>query len=267
MIDYRDRYYIAPRMALIGVGEVNHDDFVNLAKKYFSGVASKPKIGFIEGPEDPKYIGTEMRVHEDNLSHLYYAIAFEGPPIHSADSIVIHMIQLLIGNWDISMGCGKYSSSQFCSLVAHQDLARSVQPFNHAYTDTSLFGIQTISSGNDEQTEFLNSETVYALTKFCYKVRDEDVARVKNTLKNHYLSLYEGRLDNICEEIGKQILFFGRRPSPAEMFARIDSITKDDVLRVAQKYIYDQEPVVVALGNAKYILDYTWIRQYTYYWR
>jgi hypothetical protein len=45
------------------------------------------------------------------------------------------------------------------------------------------------------------------------------------------------------------------------MFARIDSITKDDVLRVAQKYIYDQDPVVTAIGNCHYILDYNIMRQ------
>jgi mitochondrial-processing peptidase subunit beta len=267
MLNYRDTFYTAPRMALVGVGEINHNDFVSLAKKYFSGVQSKPKNGYSDKVQEPTYIGAEVRVQEDNIPNLYHAVAFQGPSIHSADMLTINMIQLLIGNWDISMGAGKASSSQFCSLVAHQGLARNVQAFNHAYSDTSLFGIQTVSNGTDENTEDLNSETIYALTKFCYKVRDEDVIRAKNILKIQILSQYEGRLDSVCEEVGKQILFYGRRPSPAEMFSRIDSITKEDVLRVAQKYIYDQDPIVTAIGNTHYILEYQWMRQYTYYWR
>jgi len=239
---------------------------LNWQKKYFSNLKSK-SIDSFASDNHPKYVGTEIRLFDEGIPNLYMAIAFQGPPIHSADMLTINMIQILIGNWDVGMGCGKSSSSQFCHLVAHQGLARNVQAFNHAYSDTSLFGIQTISTGDDEQTEDLNSETVYAMTKFCYKVRNEDVERAKNILKNQILSQYEGRLDSVCEEVGKQIIFYGRRPSPAEMFARIDSISKEDVLRVAQKYIYDQDPVVTAIGKCGSILDYGVIRQYTYYWR
>jgi processing peptidase subunit beta len=201
MLEYRQENYIAPKMILVGVGEVDHKDFVDLAKKYFSNLKSSPEHEVLQ--TEAKYVGTEVKIIEENIPNLYYALAFQGPPIHSADMLTINLIQILIGNWDISMGSGKSTSSQFCSLVAHQELARSVQAFNHAYSDTSLFGIQTISNGGDEETEDLNTETAYALTKFCYKVRVEDVERGKNILKNQILSQYEGRLDSVCEEVGK----------------------------------------------------------------
>ena len=40
-----------------------------------------------------------------------------------------------------------------------------------------------------------------------------------------------------AEEIGRQMLAFGRRMSLAETFARIDAIESDDVTRVAEKVI------------------------------
>jgi len=105
------------------------------------------------------------------------------------------------------------------------------------------------------------------MVRYCYQVRPEDLLRAKNILKNQILSLYEGRLDEICEEIGKQLLFYGRRPSSFEMFARIDSITPEQIIATAQKYIYDKDPAFASIGRVFWALDYNWLRINTYNWR
>jgi processing peptidase subunit beta len=198
---------------------------------------------------------------------LYQAIAFQGPSIHSPDILPVNIIQILLGSWDKAMGAGKHISSPLCQFIADNDLARSVTSFNHAYSDTGLFGIQTVSVGSEDKTETLNVEVMSQMTRLCYKLKEADLVRAKNILKNQILGQYEGRLDNICEEMGKQMLFYGRRPSLAEMFARIDLITTDQVQKVAQKYIYDQDPVSACVGDSFWAVDYQWLRLFTYYWR
>jgi processing peptidase subunit beta len=269
MIDYRDAWYTAPRMVLVGVGDINHDDFVALAKKYFSAVPSTPKKSelFSTAIEPTKYLGSEVRVYDSNIPLLYQAIAFQGPSLSSPDILPVNIIQILLGSWDKAMGAGKHIGSPLCQFVAEHGLARSVSSFNHAYSDTGLFGVQTVSVGSEEGTESLNVEVMSHLTRLCYKVKEEDLIRAKNILKNQILSQYEGRLDNICEEMGKQMLFYGRRPSLGEMFARIDLITTEQVQAVAQKYIYDQDPVSACVGDSFWAVDYNWLRIFTYYWR
>lgn len=262
MLDFRKNHYTGPNMTLVGVGDINHNDFVNLAKKYFNNLSSQT----VE-LEKTQYLGSELKVWDDKIPLLYQAIAFQGPPIHSAEILTVNIIQILLGSWDMAMGAGKHISSNLCSFVAEEGLARSISAFNHAYSDTGLFGVQTVCDPDEEKTESLNLEVMGQMTKLSYKVREEDLIRAKNVLKNQILANYEGRLENVCEEIGKQLLFFGRRPTLSEMFARIDNITTEQVKAVAQKYIYDQDPVAVSVGNCLWAVDYNWLRSMTYYWR
>ena len=43
-----------------------------------------------------------------------------------------------------------------------------------------------------------------------------------------------------AEDIGRQMLAYGRRIPKAEMFARIDAVDADTVRAVADRFIYDQ---------------------------
>ena len=263
MVEYRDTFYTAPNMILVGVGEVDHTKLTNLAKKFFSKLPSKQ----VTLKSEPKYIGTEVKLFDKNIPLLYQAIGFEGPSLHSADMLSVNVLQILLGSWDISTGGGKHIHSSLCTMVAENGWARSISSFNHSYSDTGLFGVQMVSDGEDVPTESLNIEVVAHMAKFCYKIEEFDLQRAKNILKNQILSQYEGRLDDVCEEIGKQILFFGRRPSVAEMFARIDTITTDQVMAVAQKYIFDQDPFICSIGKALWALDYNMLRNQTYQWK
>lgn len=49
-----------------------------------------------------------------------------------------------------------------------------------------------------------------------------------------------------AEDIGRQILAYGRRIPKAEMFARVDAVDGDTIRAVADRFIYDQ--VQTSLG-------------------
>ena len=94
---------------------------------------------------------------------------------------------------------------------------------------------------------------------------DEDLARGKAQLKFNMLQQMDGSSPS-AEEIGRQLLTFGRRMSLAETFARIDAIETSDVKRVADKIIWDQEVAFAAVGkNLKYVMDMNGLRRGTYW--
>lgn len=263
MDSYRNTFYTAPRMTLVGVGSVNHDELVKLGENYFSKVQSS--TGSDKTPE-AHFTGSDMKHFNPEIPFLHIAIGFEGPSISSPDILVLNVIQLLLGSYDKAMGAGRYVTTPYCQQIVDQDLARSVVPFNHAYSDRGLFGVQIVADGG-ETTDTLMVETVKAMTRLCYKVDDFELERAKNLLKNQMLSSYEGNLDGVLEEVGRQVLFYGRRPSVAEMYARIDSITVNDVKRVATKYIYDKDPVVASIGKVEECVEWSWLRIWTYTWK
>lgn len=55
----------------------------------------------------------------------------------------------------------------------------------------------------------------------CSQITENEVARAKNQLKTHLLLQLDGTTP-ICEEIGRQMLVYGRRVPINELLARID---------------------------------------------
>ncbi|KFH07463.1 mitochondrial processing peptidase, partial [Toxoplasma gondii VAND] len=78
-------------------------------------------------------------------------------------------------------------------------------------------------------------------------VTDEEVERAKAQLKTQLL----GHLDSttaVAEDIGRQMLAYGRRMPLAEFLKRLEVIDAEEVKRVAWKYLHDAEVAVAGLG-------------------
>ena len=90
-------------------------------------------------------------------------------------------------------------------------------------------------------------------------------ARAKMQLKYNILQQMDGTSPS-AEEIGRQMITFGRRMNLAETFARIDAIEPADVQRVAESIIWDQEVAFAAIGpGLKQVGDLNHLRRGTYW--
>lgn len=58
-------------------------------------------------------------------------------------------------------------------------------------------------------------------------------------------------LADVAESIGRELLVYGRRIPKAEMFARIDAVDADTVRAVADRFIYDQDVAIAAVGDTQ----------------
>lgn len=74
-------------------------------------------------------------------------------------------------------------------------------------------------------------------------------------------------LADVAESIGRELLVYGRRIPKAEMFARIDAVDADTVRAVADRFIYDQDIAIAAVGDPQFLPDYNWFRRRTYWIR
>jgi len=99
-----------------------------------------------------------------------------------------------------------------------------------------------------------------------YDVTDFEVERAKNALKTNMLLQLDGTTA-ICEDIGRQMLCYGRRIPLHELEARIDAVDADMVREVCDKYIWDKCPAVAAIGPIENCPDYTEIRSKMYWYR
>ena len=87
------------------------------------------------------------------------------------------------------------------------------QPFCTCYNDTGLFGVYVVSKGDKDTfadlTHHIQEETVQLTTG----VSSDDLERAKANLKFNLLQQLDGTSPT-AEEIGRQMLTYGRRSAP-----------------------------------------------------
>lgn len=64
----------------------------------------------------------------------------------------------------------------------------------------------------------------------------------------------------ICEDIGRQILCYGRRIPLHELEARINNVTAENVRNVCTKYFINRNPAIAAVGPIENLPAYDEIR-------
>jgi len=130
--------------------------------------------------------------------------------------------------------------------------------------DTGLFGVYMVAPEN--KLEDLAWYTLHALLKVVHQTTDEEVEYAKAQLKTNYLSSISS-LAGANDNLGRQMLTYGRVMSPAEFFARVDALTVADVKAAADQVVNDQDHALAAVGPLHELPDYNWIRRRSYWLR
>lgn len=262
--DYIQTHYTAPRMVISGAGAIDHSELCNLAGEHFGDLPTAPKGG-VEVAMDPAvFTGSDVRIKFDSDNNAHIALAFEGASWTSEYAFPLMLLQTMLGSYDRTSGLGKNVASKMCQEVAEHELAHSISTFNTCYKDTGLFGIYAVAP--DNKLDDLMWYVMGNLVRMVHNPSDEEVERAKVNLKATMLMGLDGN-SNVAEDIGRQLLTYGRRMTPAEIFSRIDAITVDDIKATAGKVINDQDHALAAVGGIHELPDYNWIRRHSYYLR
>lgn len=160
----------------------------------------------------------------------------------------------MLGSWDKSSAAGVNGASPLAHDLAANDLADSYMAFNTNYHDTGLFGVHFVSSKADHLDD-VAYVVMRELSRLAVDVSDEEVLRGREQLKASLTLHLEGGTSAIAEDIGRQLLTYGRRIPRAELFARIDAVTPAVVNAVASRFIRDRDVVVAAMGPTQFLPD------------
>lgn len=254
--------YTAPRMVLAAAGGVDHEELVRLAEKAFTGLPSSPSVW---KPEPAVYTGSEVRMRDDTMSHAHMVIGVQGASWTSPDYFPLLVTQAIMGSWNRGLAGGHNLGSRLAQVVSRNNLAQSFMSFKTSYSDTGLFGIYMVSD-HIYDLDDLVYEVQQEWVRICLNATEGEVARAKAQLKASLLLSLDGTTP-ICEDIGRQLLTYGKRYSWAELHRMIDAVDAATVRRVASDYLYDRDPAIVALGPIGSFPDYNRIRTATLWLR
>lgn len=197
----------------------------NQASHYTGGFLSLPPLAIPPNPMLPR------------VSHIH--LAFESLPIDSPDIYSLATLQTLLGGGGSfsAGGPGKGMYSRLYTNVLNQyGWVENCMAFNHAYTDSGLFGISAACATQyvprmldtmARELALLSTETGHG------RLSDIEVKRAKNQLRSSLLMNLESRMVEL-EDLGRQVQVHGRRVPVKEMVANIEKVTIADLRRVAK---------------------------------
>ncbi|KAI1868213.1 hypothetical protein JX265_007036 [Neoarthrinium moseri] len=190
--------------------------------------------GFVSLPSQPPSYNPLQPV----FTHIH--LAFEGLPIASDDIYALATLNTLLGGGGSfsAGGPGKGMYSRLYTNVLNQHAwVESCIAFNHSYTDSGLFGISAMCiPGRTQPMLDVMCQELRALTLSTgfAALGQVEVSRAKNQLRSSLLMNLESRMVEL-EDLGRQVQVHGRKVPVHEMCRKIESLTVEDLRRVAQQ--------------------------------
>ncbi|KAL7226843.1 hypothetical protein ACSBR1_021838 [Camellia fascicularis] len=214
--------------------------------------------------EQAIFTGSEVRIIDDDIPLVQFAVAFNGASWTDPDSIAFMVMQSMLGSWNKNAGGGKHMGYELAQRVGINEIAENMMAFNTNYKDTGLFGVYAIAK--PDCLDDLAYAIMYEMSKLCYRVFEADVTRACNQLKSSLLLHIDGTCP-VAEDIGRQLLTYGRRIPFVELFSRINVVDASTVKRVANRFIFDQDVAIAAMGPIQGLPYYNWFSRRTYWLR
>jgi processing peptidase subunit beta len=241
LASYIKTNYTADRMVLVGAGGVDHGELVKAAEKAFGAlpVSSNPiPLGRTAHPK-PDFVGSEVRVRDDDIPTAHIAVAVEGVSWSSPDYYPMLVMQSIFGNWDRALGSASLLSSRLSDTISKHNLANSYMSFSTSYSDTGLWGIYLVTENLTNLDDMIHF-TLREWTRMSISPTGAEVERAKSQLKASLLLGLDGTTA-IAEDIGRQLVTSGQRMTPRQIENAIDAVTPEEIKRVAQKYLWDKD--------------------------
>jgi predicted Zn-dependent peptidase len=231
--NYMSSYYNADNIVFAAVGNIDHDEIINLAAQNFSKFSSNKTI---KHRKCYNYVGGSYADVRD-LEQVHTIIGFDGVAISSSDYYTMAIFSSILG--------GGMSSRLFQEVREKRGLVYAIYSFSSCYKNNGAFGIYAATSA-DKLSE-LSDVVMAEVLKTQHDISEKEFNRTKAQFRSSLLMSAESNSSS-CEQIVNQTIAFGRPLERAEILEKIDTVTIDDVKRLCGT-ILSSSPSVVTVGK------------------
>ncbi|XP_011315156.1 mitochondrial-processing peptidase subunit beta-like [Fopius arisanus] len=264
---FRTRLFQPHNITMISTGGTSFEELQCLAGRYLEDddpcKTSEPIYQEIY-PESLafRYTGSEMRYRDDDQELGYVAMAVEGPGQENCgDHCVMTVAKDFVGQWSLADGGYKNNAPHLAERAFGTDMCHLYKSFNIGWNCTGLWGCYFVCE--KMQLEDMVFMVQKEWMRLCTSITSKEVARAVNQCKMRELMSVKTPEDRFLD-IAMCIYYRGTYQTFNERLARYDEVSLDGLRQVADKYIYDQCPVISALGRIENLPDYNFIRTYMY---
>lgn len=240
--EYIKNYIVGNRMVLAGCG-VSHDQLLSVANKHLSHF---PKESPISIPEtSPGYTGGVNYLAVEDIEHALVSLHFEFGGIDDPDFYIYFSIYTMLGGGGSfsagGPGKGMYTRLYLNVLNRYMSI-ESCEGNISSFKDSGLLGIHGKCDPNITN-KFL-SIIANEMLRIPKGIDETELSRVKNQMKTSIFYNLESR-PILLDDIGRQVVMFGKRYSAEELCEMIDRITEDDIVRCSRKLLSKNPTIIV----------------------
>jgi predicted Zn-dependent peptidase len=233
--DYAARYFSPANLIISAAGSLDHKKFVDMVKEKFSDLV-KSKNGFHEAP--PKIYSRIVMRNKKSLEQVQICVGVPSHPISHERRYASYLLNTLLG--------GGMSSRLFQNIREQQGLVYAIFSELNPYKDT---GCLSVYAGTSRQSA---SKVVESIVKEFRAIKQpvtpDELRRAKDQLKGSLMLSLESssaRMSNLA----RQEMYFDRFMGLNEIIDRIEAVTKDDLLHMANEFFQTESIAVTVLGN------------------
>ncbi len=238
---YMEKHYRAPNMVLSAAGAIEHDQLVEWAERYFSGLS-----GADHEPGEPLFYKGDMKCSDLEFDQGHAVIGFQGVSIKDADIFALQALNNCLG--------GGMSSRLFQEVREKRGLCYHVYSFHSAYEDGGLFGIYG-AFDPQRRTEVLDVMMNEMVLLAKEGVQPNELKRAKAQLRAGLAMSLESSGVR-AEHLARQMLFFDRVIPIEELQDAVEAVKIEDCQRVAQKLLNQGKPTVALVGGEPIVDGY-----------
>ncbi|XP_024946660.1 cytochrome b-c1 complex subunit 1, mitochondrial isoform X1 [Cephus cinctus] len=263
--NFRERLFQPCFMTMVSTGGTSLCEIQRMASKYFIGVEqdSEPipgdcRMKYFASGSPFRYSGSELRLRDDDEKFACVAVAIEGPGYAKCqDHCTLTVAKEIMGSWDMSYGGGSNNAPYLAVEAFKTHLCYSYKSFNFGWGCTGLWGCYFICHkyNLDDMMLLIQSEW----KRLCTTITKKEVERAVNQCRTQELTRITNSVDRFFD-ISLCLFRHGRYESLTDRLAKYENVSVDMIRNVANEYIYDRCPAVVATGPIENLPDYWQIR-------
>jgi len=234
--EYYNQFYVPSNILITAAGNLEPKTLVKLAQDHFADLKPRKR----RAPEAPPRPHAPLVFRNKNSLeqvHLYLGVPSISMPHKSR--FAAYILNAILG--------GGMSSRLFQNIREKQGLAYSVYSELTMYRDA---GCMLIYAGTSQKSagKVIESVVKELGAIATHKVTREEMRRAKDHLKGSYvlgLESTSSRMGNLA----RQELYFKRFYSLDEMLERIEAVTHEEVLTLAQQFFDPKQMAIAMLGR------------------
>lgn len=239
IVDYFRSHYVPRNMTAVIVGDFDKREAVSLIEKNFSGL----KDGKIPDRNAVKGVppGESQKVLEREVRENYLAIAYPVPKRTDPDVPALDVLGVILGDSE--------SSRLQETLKKKKGVVNGISTYVFTPREQGLFIIYANYGGENTEKVVSGIEEELAVTKRV-KIRDWELEKAKNMLRAYYIydaETVQGR----ARQIGDSKTMTDDPHFIEKYLKAVDKVNKDDVKRVAVKYLTAKDMRLVIMRPKK----------------